>query len=283
MKPAIESLKNENAQNEYYLTDIVEKAGKEGQTVVAFPLSDTEEAGGVNNLSELANVNAALARRQLAALVKTGVIVDDEATCYVDETVVIAPTARIGPNVQLRGNTTIGIGVHIEGTALIVDSTIEAKAVIKFGSRIEGSKVGEESSVGPFAHIRPGTTLGMHCRIGNFVETKNASLDDGAKASHLTYLGDCTIGSESNVGAGTITCNYDGYKKSKTAIGRGVFIGSNSSLVAPITIGDGALIGAGSVITRDVPADGLGVARAKQEIKEGWASRRRKALAGTKG
>jgi bifunctional UDP-N-acetylglucosamine pyrophosphorylase/glucosamine-1-phosphate N-acetyltransferase len=278
LKPALEALTNNNAQKEYYLTDIVEKASKEGQRVEAFLLPDAEEAGGVNNLTDLAQVNRVLSRRHIQKLVTSGVTVDDESSLFLDAAVSVEPGAKIGPNVQLRGATTIAKGVVLEGTNLIIDSTIGEGATIKLGSRLEGSIVGAESSVGPFANLRPGTNLGSHCRIGNFVETKNATLHDGAKASHLTYLGDCTVGKESNIGAGTITCNYDGYKKSQTVIGAGVFVGSNSSLVAPIKIGDGALVAAGSTITRDVPADSLGLARAKQEIKEGWAEKRRKVI-----
>jgi bifunctional UDP-N-acetylglucosamine pyrophosphorylase/glucosamine-1-phosphate N-acetyltransferase len=147
---------------------------------------------------------------------------------------------------------------------------------------VESSSIGKHSTVGPFAHVRPGSKIGEHCRIGNFVETKNATLRDGAKASHLTYLGDCVVGENTNIGAGTITCNYDGYNKATTTIGKDVFIGSNSALVAPITVGDGALIAAGSVITRDVPADALGLGRARQENKEHWAKERRKTVEETK-
>ena len=151
---------------------------------------------------------------------------------------------------------------------------------MRFGSRIEGAAVGEGTTVGPCAHLRPGTVLGKNARVGNFVEVKNAVLADGAKASHLTYLGDCEVGEDANIGAGTITCNYDGYKKSRTEIGRGVFVGSNSCLVAPVKIGEGALIAAGSVITRDVPQDALALGRAEQSLKEGWAKRRRERLQG---
>lgn len=282
LKPAVEALQNTNAQKEYYLTDIVEKASKEGQTVAAFPLGDAREAAGVNTLQDLASVNKILAERQLARLQNSGVSIVDPATCYIDATVLIEPGASIGPNVQLRGKTIIKGGVTIEGTALIKDATISRGATIKLGTSIESATIGESASVGPFANIRPGTHLGANTRIGNFVETKNATLADGAKASHLTYLGDCVVGKETNIGAGTITCNYDGYRKSKTTIGDDVFIGSNSALVAPVTIGDGALVAAGSVITQNVPADALGITRAKQEIKEGWEKRRRSALEGEK-
>lgn len=282
LKPAVESLTNNNAQGEYYLTDIVEKAAKEGQTVTAFPLADATEAAGVNTPYELGLVNEVLAQRQIKQMQLDGVSFLDPKSCFIDAGVTIAPGAHIGPNVQLRGATRIATGAVIEGTALIKNSTIGEKAVIKLGSHVENSSIGKESSVGPFAHVRPGSNVGEHCRIGNFVETKNTTLHDGAKASHLTYLGDCVVGKDSNIGAGTITCNYDGYNKAKTTIGAGVFIGSNSALVAPVNIGDGALVAAGSVITRDVPADALGLGRARQENKEAWAKQRRKSLESAK-
>jgi bifunctional UDP-N-acetylglucosamine pyrophosphorylase/glucosamine-1-phosphate N-acetyltransferase len=278
LAPAVNSLTNSNSQGEYYLTDIVEKASGEGQTVLAFPLASAQEAAGVNSPSDLAVVNEILAQRHLHTLRESGVLLDDPRSCYVDAQVTITPGARIGPNVQLRGRTSIGEGVVIEGTAIIADSTIEKGAVIKLGTKIDDSIIGSGASVGPFAHIRPGSKLGAGAKIGNFVETKNATLGVETKASHLTYLGDCTVGDGTNIGAGTITCNYDGYKKSNTTIGVDVFIGSNSSLVAPVHIGDGALIAAGSVITKDVPADSLALGRAKQENKVEWAKKRREAL-----
>jgi bifunctional UDP-N-acetylglucosamine pyrophosphorylase/glucosamine-1-phosphate N-acetyltransferase len=282
LKPAVESLTNSNAQGEYYLTDIVEKACKEGQTVTAFPLADASEAAGVNNPYELSLVNDILAQRHIKRLQLEGVSFADPKSCFLDASVTIASGAHIGPNVQLRGATTIGADVVVEGTAIIKDSSIASNAIIKLGSHVESSLIGKHSTVGPFAHVRPGSKIGEHCRIGNFVETKNATLRDGAKASHLTYLGDCIVGENTNIGAGTITCNYDGYNKATTTIGKDVFIGSNSALVAPITVGDGALIAAGSVITRDVPADALGLGRARQENKEHWAKERRKTLEETK-
>lgn len=282
LKPAIESLENNNAQKEYYLTDIVEKATKEGQTVSAFLLGDAREAAGVNNHADLAFVNTVLAQRHIESLQSNGVVFDDPSSCILDASVSIQPGARIGPQVQLRGATSIAEGAILEGSSLIIDSTIGKRAHVKLGSRIEGSSLGEEASVGPFANVRPGTKLGAHVRVGNFVEVKNATMHDGAKASHLTYLGDCTVGKETNIGAGTITCNYDGYNKSKTTIGKEVFIGSNSCLVAPVTIGDGALVAAGSVITRDVPSDALALGRARQENKDGWAKKRRDSLEKTR-
>jgi bifunctional UDP-N-acetylglucosamine pyrophosphorylase/glucosamine-1-phosphate N-acetyltransferase len=278
LKPALESLENNNAQKEYYLTDIVEKAVKEGQRVTAFPLGDPREAAGVNNATDLHFVNSVLADRQISALQAAGVHFVDPRSCEIDSAVTIAPGAKIGPAVQLRGKTTIGAGVVIEGSSMLVDTLAHDRAQIRFGCRIEGATIGAEATVGPFAHVRPGTVLGKHVRIGNFVEVKNAHMADGAKASHLSYLGDCSVGEESNIGAGTITCNYDGYKKSETKIGRRVFVGSNSCLVAPVKLGDGALVAAGSVVTKDVPADALALGRATQINKDDWARRRREAL-----
>lgn len=277
LKPAVEALTPNNAQKEYYLTDIVAKAANEGQTVSAFLLGDAREAAGVNSLADLADINAVLARRQMAALVASGVEFVDTQSCWIDPAVTIAPGALIGPNVQLRGRTSIAAGAQIEGSTLIIDSEVHAQALVRLGSRIEGAIIGEEATVGPCAHVRPGSVLGKHVRVGNFVEVKNATLADGAKASHLSYLGDCEVGTDSNIGAGTITCNYDGYKKSRTTIGRGVFVGSNTCLVAPVTLGDGSLVAAGSVITKDVPGDALAVGRAQQTIKPDWARRRRDA------
>jgi len=278
LKPAVESLTNDNTQKEYYLTDIVAKAVKEGQIVSSFPLGDPHEAAGVNNIADLNFVNSVLAARQISELQAGGVHFVAPDSCAIDPQVTIAPGALIGPSVQLRGTTKIAAGAIIEGSALLIDAQVDAKAQVRLGSRIEGAIIGEETTVGPCAHVRPGTVLGKHVRVGNFVEVKNAKLADGAKASHLTYLGDCSVGEDSNIGAGTITCNYDGYKKSQTNIGKGVFVGSNSCLVAPVTLGDGSLVAAGSVVTRDVPQDALALGRAEQVNKEGWAKKRRDTL-----
>lgn len=282
LKPALESLTNDNAQREYYLTDIVEKASKEGQRVTAFPLGDAREAAGVNTRSDLHFIDSILAERHIIRLQESGVRFVDPSSCWIDSGVEIAPGALIGPSVQLRGKTKIAKDVVIEGSSLLIDAELDCGVEVRLGSRIEGAKVGERTTVGPSAHLRPGTVLGKETRVGNFVEVKNAKLADGAKASHLTYLGDCEVGEDANIGAGTITCNYDGYKKSRTEIGRGVFVGSNSCLVAPLKIGAGALIAAGSVITRDVPEDALALGRAEQNLKPGWAKRRRETLSKSK-
>lgn len=272
---AVDSLKNNNAQGEYYLTDIVEKAATEGQHIATHTLSDINEVVGVNDLVDLSNVNVILRERIIEKFIRAGVTIADRNSVFIEPSVTIAPGAHIGPQVQLLGKTTIASGVTIEGCAYIKDCSIASNSIIKYGVRMEGSEIGTDCSVGPFAHIRPETKLNDEVKIGNFVETKKTILSKGAKASHLTYLGDCAVGEESNIGAGTITCNYDGYRKHQTTIGKNVFIGSNTSLVAPVVVEDGAIVGAGSTITSNVPADSLAVSRARQENKPGWAARKR--------
>lgn len=282
LEPAIQKLENNNNQKEYYLTDIVARAASEHQTVSALVLHDAKEIQGVNTRYELTMINQTLLEKRIRELIEQGVEMVDPRSVFIDSEVTIARGAKIGPNVQLLGKTVIEGEVQIEGTAYIIDSTIKAGAHIKLGVRIEQAVVGPRASVGPFAHLRPGSDLGAEVKIGNFVETKKAKLAAGAKASHLTYLGDCTVGEESNIGAGTITCNYDGYEKFETKIGRDVFIGSNSALVAPVTIADGATVGAGSVITKSVEKDSLAFTRAPQVQKAGWSKNKREKSAGKK-
>ena len=205
--------------------------------------------------------------------IDSGAIIDDPSSLYIDSEVSIAPGARIGPNVQLRGRTRIAAGAVIEGSAFIKDCEVGPRALLKFCVRCEDSKIGAGAQVGPFAHLRPGSVLEDEAHVGNFVETKKAVLESGVKANHLTYLGDCRIGSGTNIGAGTITCNYDGYEKHQTVIGRNVFIGSHTALVAPVEVEDGAFVGAGSVITKTVSKDSLALTRAPLTEKPGWARR----------
>jgi len=273
--PAVQGLKNDNSQKEFYLTDIIAKAASEGQHVSSFPLPAVEEALGVNDQYDLQLVNQELNARRLRALMRSGVIIRDLGSTFIDLSVTIAPGVIIGPNVQVRGATTLSPRVLIDGTATISDCKVGEGAHIKLGVVAEGASIGPDASIGPFAHIRAGTELGAEVKIGNFVETKKALLKKGVKASHLTYLGDCTIDEDSNIGAGTITCNYDGYQKYQTTIGKGVFIGSNSALVAPIIIEDGATIGAGSVITERVKSNSLAVTRSPQIAKADWSTRKR--------
>jgi bifunctional UDP-N-acetylglucosamine pyrophosphorylase/glucosamine-1-phosphate N-acetyltransferase len=242
-----------NAQNEYYLTDIVEIANARGLVARAL-VADEKEVMGVNDRAQLAAAEAALQNRLRRRAMAEG------ATLVAPETVFLAFDARIGRDVVIEPHVVIGAGV-----------TIEDGAVIRAFSHLEGARVAGGASVGPFARLRPGADIAANARIGNFVEIKQAAIEEGAKINHLTYIGDARVGANANIGAGTITCNYDGFAKHRTDIGAGAFIGSNSALVAPVTIGDGAYIGSGSVITKPVQADALAVARGRQEARAGWA------------
>ncbi|MEO9131064.1 MAG: bifunctional UDP-N-acetylglucosamine diphosphorylase/glucosamine-1-phosphate N-acetyltransferase GlmU [Sphingomonas sp.] len=255
---------NENAAGEYYLPDIVMLAAEDGR-VSAVIETEAAEVAGVNSRGELAAVEASWQQVRRAKAMADG------ATLIAPETVWFAYDTRIGRDVVIEPDVFFGPGV-----------TVGDGAVIHAFSHLEGATVGEKANVGPFARLRPGAVLGKDAKVGNFVEVKNATLGQGAKASHLTYLGDAEIGAEANIGAGTITCNYDGFFKYRTIIGPGAFIGSNSALVAPVSIGAGAIVGAGSVITADVEADALAIARGKQEARPGRAKRFREIMAAKK-
>jgi bifunctional UDP-N-acetylglucosamine pyrophosphorylase/glucosamine-1-phosphate N-acetyltransferase len=270
LEPAIDALTNDNAQKEYYLTDIVEKAATEGQTVASMAVFDASEIQGVNTKSDLMLVNQTLRQRRIVELLKQDVLIEDPASLYLEPTVSIAPGARIGPNVTLKGNTTIATGAVLEGSAYLVDTTVAESATIRFGVRCESAHIGPNAAVGPFAHLRPGSELGEDVRVGNFVETKKAVLHSGVKAGHLSYLGDCEVYPNVNIGAGTIFANYDGVNKHKTTVKAGAFIGSNSVLVAPIEIGEKATVGAGSTLTKDVEANSLALTRAEVKELPGW-------------
>ncbi len=207
-----------------------------------------------------------------------GATIQRPETCVIDAEVEIAADAVIEPFVQLLGRTKIGVGCRIRSFTVIENCTLGRDVLVRQSCVLTESAVADGAKIGPFAHLRPGSEIGEDAHVGNFVETKKARLGKGAKANHLTYLGDAEVGAGSNIGAGTITCNYDGINKHKTTIGKGAFIGSDSTLVAPVTVGDGAYVGAGSCITRDVPADSLAVSRTRQIIKEGWAAARRALL-----
>jgi bifunctional UDP-N-acetylglucosamine pyrophosphorylase/glucosamine-1-phosphate N-acetyltransferase len=256
---------NDNAANEYYLPDIVMIAASEGKRAVVVE-TEAWEVAGVNSRVELAALEAEWQerRRQQA--------MDDGATLIDPATVWFAHDTRIGRDTVVEPNVMFGAGV-----------TIGERVRIRAFSHIEGANIGDGAEIGPFARLRPGTEIGAKAKVGNFVELKKVRLGAGAKANHLSYLGDANIGPGANIGAGTITCNYDGFFKYETNIGEGVFIGSNSALVAPVSIGTGAYVGAGSVITRDVPGDALAVARGQQAEKPGWALRFRGAMAARKG
>lgn len=275
LKHALNDLKNDNSQSEYYLTDIVARAVSEGQKLTNVIVNDPDEFIGVNTRGDLMDARAALNRRIIQRHAENGVVFLAPASCLVWPTVKIASGAIIGPNVILEGQTSVGEGVLIDGTAHVLDGVIKSKAHLLIGTRIEQAEVGEAASVGPFAHLRPGTKLDEAVKIGNFVEIKKSRLGKRSKASHLTYLGDATIGADVNIGAGTITCNYDGFNKFETILEDGVFIGSNTSLVAPIKIGAGATIGAGSVITKNIESDTLALTRAELKQCPGWSKAKR--------
>ena len=212
---------------------------------------------------------------KIQQLIAAGVAIDRPETCVIDPEVEVGAETVIEPYVQLLGRTRIGTGCRIRSFSVLENCTLGNGVLIRQSCVLEDSTIADGAQIGPFAHLRPGSEIGENAHVGNFVETKKAKLGKGAKANHLTYLGDAEIGEGTNIGAGTITCNYDGVNKHMTRIGKGAFVGSDSTLVAPVTVGDGAYIGAGSCITKDVPADALAVARGRQITKEGWAAARR--------
>ncbi|MGH8433002.1 MAG: bifunctional UDP-N-acetylglucosamine diphosphorylase/glucosamine-1-phosphate N-acetyltransferase GlmU [Pseudomonas sp.] len=263
-------LSNNNAQGEYYLTDVIAMAVADGLVVATEQPLDAMEVQGANDRMQLAELERHYQKRAARQLMAQGVTLRDPARFDVRGEVIVGRDVLIDINVILEGRVVIEDNVEIGPNCVIKNSTLRKGAVIKASSHIEGAELGEGSDAGPFARLRPGSVLGAKAHVGNFVELKNAVLGEGAKAGHLSYLGDAEVGARTNIGAGTITCNYDGANKFKTTLGEDVFIGSNSALVAPVTLGDGATTGAGSVITADVPADTLAVGRARQRNIEGW-------------
>ncbi|HEY3067175.1 MAG TPA: bifunctional UDP-N-acetylglucosamine diphosphorylase/glucosamine-1-phosphate N-acetyltransferase GlmU [Methylomirabilota bacterium] len=276
---ALADVRSDNDQGEYYLTDVIGILARGGGRIEALPVSDPSEALGVNDRRQLAAVAAIQRRRILDRLMEEGVTILDPATTYVEDTVTIAADTVVYPNVLIEGATTIGGGSVIGAGCQISGSRLDDRVTLKPYCVITESVVEEDAVLGPFCHLRPQSHIGARARVGNFVELKKSRLGRGAKANHLAYLGDATVGDDSNIGAGTITCNYDGVNKHRTMIGAGAFVGTNSSLVAPLTIGEGAYIGAGSTITKDVPPGALAVSRAQQTVKEGWAARKMKGRA----
>jgi bifunctional UDP-N-acetylglucosamine pyrophosphorylase / glucosamine-1-phosphate N-acetyltransferase len=276
--PLLESLERltpQNAQGEYYLTDVVGHLVDAGWRVLGFQIEDTREGFGVNTLQELAQVNRLLVERRLHEMMGAGVIVEDPASTFVGLDVQVDAGAVLRAGTLLEGRTRVGAGATIGPFARLADVEIGPGTSVLDHCLLRECVVGAGASIGPFAHVRPETRIGDRARVGNFVELKKTRLGEGAKAPHLSYLGDATIGDAANIGAGTITCNYDGVAKHPTTIGDGAFVGSNSTLVAPVTIGAGSYVAAASVITEDVPADALAVARSRQTTKPDWARRRR--------
>ncbi len=268
-------LKTENPHGEFYLTDMALLLESAGERVVAFKSAEFEELLGVNTIAELAALDATLRARTARRLMDSGVTIFKPETCVIDAEVEVAADAVIEPFVQLLGRTRIGSDSTIRSYTVIENCSLGDDVLVRQGCVLSESTVENGARIGPFAHLRPGSEIGEGAHVGNFVETKKARLGKGAKANHLTYLGDAEIGEGSNIGAGTITCNYDGVKKHRTRIGKNAFVGSDSTLVAPVNVGDGAYVGAGSCITKDVPADALSVGRSHQVIKENWAAVRR--------
>lgn len=273
----LRNLSTNNAQGEYYLTDLLAVLRGSGKSVGAVRVDDPIEAVGVNSRAELATVEGEIQRRVVEKLMAEGVTFRNPATVVIDSTVAIGADSVVYPFVTLEGTTRIGEGCVVEPGVHLINCTVGDDVHLKSGTVAEESIIEDEASVGPYAHLRPGTRLGKHVKVGNFVETKKAIFGDGAKASHLSYIGDAEVGADANIGAGTITCNYDGVNKNKTIIEEGAFIGSDTQLVAPVRIGKGAYVGAGSTITKDVPPDSLALSRTPQRIVEGWAAKKREA------
>jgi bifunctional UDP-N-acetylglucosamine pyrophosphorylase / glucosamine-1-phosphate N-acetyltransferase len=277
--PCLNALKPNNAHHELYLTDAIGLLRAQNERVLAVVAPDSAEILGCNTRAGLADVDRIFRARKSAELMDSGV------TIYLPETVVIDPEVTGGrdsivePGVSLLGNTRFGVRCVIHTGSVLQDTTLGDDVEIRAYSALDRAKVASHADVGPFARLRPGADIRSHAHIGNFVEVKNAVVHEGAKAGHLTYIGDASIGREANIGAGTITCNYDGVAKHHTKIGANVFIGSDTALVAPVRIGDNAYVAAGSTITENVPANALGIARGRQTNKPGWATARRKSLA----
>lgn len=272
----ISNIGSANAQKEFYLTDSVEIGIRKGLKVVAHKTIHREDVMGINTRVELAIAERIMSSRINKRHMLNGVTFVNPETVYIEDKVVIGRDVTIYPGTVIQGNTVIGEGSIIYSNSRIKNSRIGCGVTIKDACVIDESKVGDNAQIGPFAHLRPGNVLEKNVRIGNYVELKKAVMGEGSKANHLTYLGDAEIGSGVNIGAGTITCNYDGYKKYKTTIGNDVFVGSDVQFIAPVNIGDSALIAAGSTVTKDVPPGALAISRVEQENREGYVEKRRK-------
>ncbi len=264
----------DNAQGEFYLTDVARFAAEAGRPGIVHLVSEAAEVEGVNDRSQLAKSESRLRKVRNLEFMRSGVTLLDPERIRIGFDVTIEADVVLGPDVTLSGRTVVESGVVIGQGTVVKDSSIAANAEILPYCVLDEAEVGARATVGPFAHLRPGTRLLEKAKVGNFVETKKTTLGRGAKANHLSYLGDCDVGEESNIGAGTITCNYDGLNKHRTRIGARVFVGSNTEIVAPCHLGDESVVGAGTTVTLDVPAGALAISRAPQVNLEGWATRR---------
>ncbi|MFO7577126.1 MAG: bifunctional UDP-N-acetylglucosamine diphosphorylase/glucosamine-1-phosphate N-acetyltransferase GlmU [Pelovirga sp.] len=273
---ALKGLNKNNAQGEYYLTDVVAAAIAAGKDTRALCVDDPTEVMGINDRRQLAEAEVLMRWRINADHLYGGVSMVDPTTVYIDEGVELGNDTLLHPNVHLRGRTTIGRNCVIEPGVVVVDSQVAAGTHLKAGSVIEGSQIGPQCIIGPMAHLRPGTSLQGQNKLGNFVETKKAQFGEGSQASHLTYIGDAVVGRNVNFGCGTITCNYDGVHKHQTTIEDDVFVGSDTQFIAPVHIGRNSLIAAGTTVTKDVPADALALSRVEQRNIAGWRLRQQK-------
>jgi bifunctional UDP-N-acetylglucosamine pyrophosphorylase/glucosamine-1-phosphate N-acetyltransferase len=278
--PALAQVKPDNKHRELYLTDAISVLNAKGETVLAEIAADPREALGCNTRADLAGVDRTFREWKRDALMRGGVTIQLPETVLVDPDVTIGEDTVLEPCVQLLGKTKIGARCTIRTGSVLHDMILGDDVLVEPHCVFTQSRIESEVVIGPFARLRPETHLLKGARVGNFVELKKSTLGEGSKAPHLSYIGDTKIGSKTNIGAGTITCNYDGFAKHQTTIGNRVFLGSDSTLVAPVRLGDGAYVAAGSVITENVPADALGIARGRQVNKPGWASRKRRELAG---
>jgi bifunctional UDP-N-acetylglucosamine pyrophosphorylase / glucosamine-1-phosphate N-acetyltransferase len=277
--PALARVKPENKHREIYLTDAVAVLASAGETVLAEVAPDAREGLGCNTRAELAEADRIFRERKREQLMAAGVTIQLPETVLIDPEVTAGEDSTLGPGVELLGKTKLGARCRIETGSVLRDTVVGDDVTVRVHSLIEQSRLDQGTIVGPFARLRPGTHLKSGARVGNFVETKKAIIGPGTKVPHLSYIGDARLGSKTNVGAGTITCNYDGVNKYPTTIGNRVFVGSDSIFVAPVRVGDGAYIAAGSAITENVPADALGIARTRQTNKKGWAAKKRREMA----
>ena len=273
---AVRSIATDNAQREYYLPDLIGIFQRRGAVVETVCISNPDEITGINSRGELAAVSRIVRDHKTSELMAAGVTIEDPATAYIDGDVLVGPDTILHPGVSLEGRTTIGTGCEIHMGVRIVDSQIGDRVTVLNHCVITDSRVADDARIGPFAHLRNEADVRDGARVGNFVEMKKTVLGAGSKSMHLTYLGDATIGEQVNVGAGVITCNYDGVNKNHTIVEDGAFVGSDTQLIAPVTVGKGAYIGTGTTVREDVPSGALAVSAGKQRTIEGWVARRKK-------
>jgi bifunctional UDP-N-acetylglucosamine pyrophosphorylase/glucosamine-1-phosphate N-acetyltransferase len=273
----LDSLSTNNAHGEFYLTDVAAMLVAEGERVVAVQAENVDEVLGANTIAEMMHLDAAMRLNTARRLMAEGVTIFRPETCVIDSEVEVGADTIIEPYVQLLGATRVGSDCRVRSYSVIQNSTLGDGVLVRNGCVLDEATVGDGALLGPYAHLRPGSEIGEAAHLGNFVETKKVKMGRGSKANHLSYLGDAVIGEGVNIGAGAITCNYDGVHKHTTTIGDGVFVGSDSTLVAPLTLGDGAYVAAGSCITEDVEAGALALGRSRQVTKPGWVAARRAA------